>query len=95
MSARTASSESVGRSQVKGCSYGKSSKQSGYWRLRDAPCSTLHRFDSDNAATKTSQQAPIHVSTLPPVVGIRCESRFNDDPELPPLNPESAAEVNA
>jgi hypothetical protein len=55
----------------------------------------LHQFDLDHAATKTSQQAPIHVSTLPPVVGIRCESRFNDDPELPPLNPESAAEVNA
>jgi hypothetical protein len=95
MSARTASSEGAGRSQVKGSSYGKSSKQNGYWRLRDAPCSTLHRFDLDSAATKANQQAPIHACTLPPLVGIRCESRFNDEPELPPLNPESAAEVNA
>ena len=95
MSARTASSESADRLEVKGCNYGESSKQDGYWRLRDAPCSTLHRFNLDNAATKANQQAPIRVSTLPPLVGIRCESRFNDDPELPPLNSESAAEVNA
>jgi hypothetical protein len=52
-------------------------------------------IQSDHAATKSNRQALIHACTLPPLVGIRCESRFNDDPELPPLNPESGAEVNA
>jgi hypothetical protein len=31
----------VSRPQIKGCSYGKSSKQNGYWWLRGATCSAV------------------------------------------------------